>query len=207
MERLFMPFERLGAERLGEEGTGLGLALTKRLVEVMNGTIGVESDPGVGSRFWVQLAQADPPALPARDLATRPFNTSSLPTHTSTILYVEDNLSNIRLVERILEHRSGVRLLSCMQGSLALDIARDHKPDLILLDLHLPDMTGQDVLQALKSDPTTRAIPVVIISADATKGTLERLITAGARDYLTKPIEVRRFLRVVDDTLSNTLHL
>ncbi len=204
MSKLFMPFERLGAERLGAEGTGLGLALVKHLVEAMNGTIGVESTPGKGSTFWVELPRTQAQVMPLRKLGTAPIDTSSLPGYTSTILYVEDNLSNIRLVERILEHRQGIRLLSSMQGRLALDIARDHKPDVILLDLHLPDITGQDVLQALKSDATTHDIPVVIISADATQGTLERLIAAGAHSYLTKPLEVRRFLRVLDETLTST---
>jgi CheY-like chemotaxis protein len=168
----------------------------------MSGSIGVESNEGKGSVFWIRMPRAQAPALPVHDLATTPINTANLTGNVATILYVEDNLSNIRLVERILEHRQGIRLVSCMQGRLALDIAREHKPDAILLDLHLPDMTGQAVLESLQSDPMTRSIPVLIISADATAGTLERLIEAGARGYLTKPIEVRRFLRLLDDTLS-----
>ncbi|MGA7733236.1 MAG: ATP-binding protein [Chloroflexia bacterium] len=199
--RLFMPFERLGAEQLGAEGTGLGLALTKRLVEVMSGSIGVESTPGTGSIFRIQLPRAHAPVVLTPDLATTPIDTANLTGNNSTVLYVEDNLSNIRLVERILEHRQGIKLLSCMQGRMALDIAREHKPDVVLLDIHLPDMSGHNVLEALKSDPATRNIPVLIISADATTGTLERLVEAGARGYLTKPIEVRRFLRLIDDTL------
>lgn len=201
MDKLYMPFERLGAERLGAEGTGLGLALTKRLIEAMNGTIEVESKLGQGTRFQVEMKSAEPPTMSSKDLATVPISASQIPGYTAMVLYVEDNLSNIRLVERILEHRQGLRLISCMQGRMALDIARDHRPDVILLDLHLPDMTGAEVLDALKADPVTQSIPVVIISADATAGTLERLMAAGAFGYITKPIEVRRFLRLLDETL------
>lgn len=200
--KLYMPFERLGAERIGAEGTGLGLALTKRLVEAMYGLIGAESTQGQGSTFWVEMPVTKMPTVSTRDLATLPISSAQIPDQTATILYVEDNLSNIRLVERILEHRQGIRLISCMQGRLALEISRDHKPDIILLDIHLPDMTGQAVLESLKEDSATRSIPVVIISADASAGTLERLMQAGAAGYLTKPIEVRRFLRLLDDTLS-----
>ena len=204
LSRLFVPFERLGIERRSADaqGTGLGLALAKRLVEAMHGTIGVESTPGKGSTFWIEIPATQAPILAPQDLATSPMDTSDLPGYISTVMYVEDNLSNLRLVERILEHRKGIKLLSCMQGRLAIDIARDQRPDLILLDLHLPDMTGLAVLEALKSDPATQHIPIVIISADTTKGALERLLAAGAYSYLTKPLEVRRFLRVLDDALS-----
>lgn len=201
--KLYMPFERLGAERLGAEGTGLGLALTKRLVEAMNGIIGVESVAGKGSIFWVEMPTTQMPTISTRDLVTVPISGLDIPGQTATILYVEDNLSNIRLVERILEHRQGIKLLTCMQGRMALEISRDHQPDIILLDIHLPDMTGQEVLESIKADPMTKSIPVVIISADASAGTLERLMEAGANGYLTKPIEVRRFLRMLDDTLKS----
>ncbi|MEO5951919.1 MAG: ATP-binding protein [Chloroflexia bacterium] len=203
ISKLYMPFERLGVERLGAEGTGLGLALAKRLVEAMNGIIGVESVPGKGSVFWVEMPTTQMPTISTRDLVTVPISGLDIPEQTATILYVEDNLSNIRLVERILEHRQGIKLISCMQGRMALEISRDHQPDIILLDIHLPDMTGQAVLELIKADPVTRPIPVVIISADASAGTLERLMDAGAHGYLTKPIEVRRFLRMLDNTLSS----
>ena len=118
-------------------------------------------------------------------------------------MYIEDNLSNLRLVERIIARRPGVTLVSAMQGSRGVELARAHRPDLIILDLHLPDMPGADVLVRLLADPTTKAIPVVILSADATPGRISRLLEQGARAYLTKPLDVRELLSLIDDTLRN----
>jgi CheY-like chemotaxis protein len=117
------------------------------------------------------------------------------------MLYIEDNLDNLRLVQRILAHRPGVWLVTAGQGGLGLDLARQHRPDLLLLDVHLPDLSGSQVLRRLQAEPQTRAIPVVVVSADATARQVERLRAAGARDYLTKPLDVRRFLDIVDDLL------
>ncbi|HET8680157.1 MAG TPA: response regulator [bacterium] len=118
-----------------------------------------------------------------------------------TVLYIEDNLSNLALVQRILARRPEVRLIQAVQGRAGLNLAREHRPDLILLDLHLPDIHGSEVLRLVKDDPTTRTIPVVVISADATTGQIERLIAAGARDYLTKPLDVRKLLSLLDEAL------
>ena len=198
VERLFMPFERLGADRTATEGTGLGLALSKGLAEAMGGEIGVLSTVGRGSIFWVDLSKAAPIAdgVP-EELDVGP--TQAEPDGSMTVLYIEDNLPNFRLVERVLARRPSVMLLSAMQGSLGLDLARDHRPDLILLDLHLPDIPGQEVLERLRSEPTTSDIPVVVVSADATAGQVERLMASGARAYLTKPIDVRQLLRILDE--------
>jgi CheY-like chemotaxis protein len=117
------------------------------------------------------------------------------------VLYIEDNLPNLRLVERVLARRPGVVLLSAMQGTLGVELAHQHRPDLVLLDLNLPDRPGIEVLAALRSDPATAEVPVVIVSADATPGQLERLMRAGASEYLTKPFDVARFLEVVDAAL------
>lgn len=117
------------------------------------------------------------------------------------VLYVEDNVSNLKLIERLVDHRPGIRLLSAMQGRVGLDLARKNLPHLILLDLHLPDMPGEDVLRRLKQDPATTQIPVVVISADATAAQISRLLDAGARDYLTKPLDIRKFLEVLDKSL------
>lgn len=117
---------------------------------------------------------------------------------TGTILYVEDNLSNLKLVERIFAARPDVKLLAAMQGRLGLDLARQHQPDVILLDLNLPDMLGHEVLAALRRDPLTEAIPVLIVTADATKTHVKRLLEAGASAYVTKPIEVKELLTAVD---------
>ena len=118
------------------------------------------------------------------------------------MLYIEDNLGNLRLIEHLLSRRPSVRLLTAMQGRLGLDLAREHRPGLILLDLHLPDIPGPEVLRQLREDARTSQIPVVVISAEASQGEIKRLLAAGARGYLTKPIDVREFLRVLDDTLA-----
>jgi CheY-like chemotaxis protein len=120
-----------------------------------------------------------------------------------TVLYIEDNLSNLHLVERIFTRRPGARLLTAMQGFLGLGLADLHKPDWILLDLHLPDISGEEVLRRLRANPRTAHIPVTILSADATPGQIKRLLGIGARDYLTKPLDVRRLIHLLDGTLSH----
>jgi CheY-like chemotaxis protein len=124
------------------------------------------------------------------------------PSRRRTILYIEDNLSNLRLVEHLLRRRPGVTVLSAIQGQVGLDLARSHRPDLILLDRHLPDIAGDEVLRLLQADARTQEIPVVILSADAIPGGIQRFLDAGARAYLTKPLDVRHFLAVVDEALS-----
>lgn len=197
MARLFVPFERLGAEQTAIEGTGLGLALSRRLVEAMGGTLGVESTVGRGSTFWVELPEAEEPALePSAVGAARPEGARR-----ARIVYIEDNLSNLKLLQRVLAHRPEVELLPAIQGRLGLDLIREHRPDLVLLDLHLPDMPGDEVLRRLQAQPETREIPVVVISADATPHQIERLRAMGAQDYLTKPLDVRRLLELLDRVL------
>jgi signal transduction histidine kinase/CheY-like chemotaxis protein len=194
--RLFLPFQRLGAEHTGVEGTGLGLALSKGLVDAMGGSIGASSVPGEGTTFWVDLREAETPSAFV-GLDDDPIPASSADGE-RTVLYVEDNVPNLRLVEQVAARRPHIRLLSAMQGQLGIDLARQHRPDLILLDLHLPDMSGEEVLRTLREDPATSAIPVVMISADATSSTAKRLLEAGARSYLTKPLDMRRFVRLVE---------
>jgi CheY-like chemotaxis protein len=118
------------------------------------------------------------------------------------ILYIEDNFSNVTLVDQMLAERPALELMTAMQGRVGLDLARQHSPDLILLDLHLPDMPGWQVLAQLKSDHLTREIPVVVISADATAPQIKRLLSAGARAYLTKPLDIPEFFRVIDEALA-----
>ena len=200
LERVFVPFDRLGAEGSGVQGSGLGLSLSKALVEAMGGTLEVKSEVGTGSVFTVELSLAEPPAQ-RYEQERREDDRFEEGGEARTVLYVEDNLSNLQLVERIFERRPGVRLLTAMQGSVGIDLARQHQPDLILLDLHLPDIEGKEALRRLREDPATMGIPVVVISADATQAQIKALLAAGARDYLTKPIGVPRFLDVVDDLL------
>ena len=201
LERLFTAFDRLGAEQTGVEGTGLGLALCKQLVEAMGGTIWADSALGRGTRFTVELRTAtDPSQRAVGTTEIRPPDAARRDTG-GTVLYIEDNVSNLRLLERVLDRRPGIALLSAMQGRRGLELARDHRPDLILLDLHLPDMSGRDVLAALGAEPSTRDIPVVMLSADATAHQIERLLVEGARRYLTKPIDVQLLLTLLDDML------
>jgi CheY-like chemotaxis protein len=126
-----------------------------------------------------------------------------MPAAVGAVLYIEDNLPNVRLVERLLAHRPEVKLLTAMQGGLGIELAREHRPGLILLDLQLPDIPGADVLQRLQHDPRTRQIPVVVISADATPGQIKRLRSLGAREFLTKPLDVKRFFGLLDEVLTN----
>lgn len=202
---LFAPFERLGAESRGVEGTGLGLALSKSLVEAMGGSIGVDDGPTRGSCFWLELPRSEDhspaEAGSGQELLATEGSRSGPPTTSGTILCIEDNPSNLRLLERVLEMRQSIRLLPAMLGRLGLELAHEHHPDLVLLDLHLPDMAGVEVLARLRSDPATRDIPVVILSADVTPGRFERLLAGGARAFLPKPLVVADFLVLVDDLL------
>jgi PAS domain S-box-containing protein len=201
---LFNPFERIGAEQSATEGTGLGLAVVKKLVDAMNGTVGVESRLGEGSTFWIEL--------PFTKSQLNQFDSSenyndfdnSLFNRAGTILYIEDNVSNIELVEQIIfAHCNNIRLISNMNGNETVSMAMKYHPDLILLDLNLPDMHGSEVLEQLRSNENTGKIPVVIISADATPQQLEKLKKKGADYYLTKPLDVKELLKMISKTIRN----
>jgi signal transduction histidine kinase/CheY-like chemotaxis protein len=197
IDRLFTPFERLGAELGGTEGTGLGLALSKGLMERMGGSIRAESPAGSGAIFILELAQAGSPVTDGALDAARAAGRKQPQLAASTLLYIEDNLSNFKLVERVLGSQPAIRLIPAMQGGLGIELAERHQPDLILLDLHLPDIPGPTVFERLRTNPRTRDLPVVVVSADATDRQVERLLEAGAADYLTKPLDLVRFLEVI----------
>ena len=196
--RLFQPFERLGGR--GVEGTGLGLALSKGLVELMGGRLDVASSPGQGSTFSVELPQA---AAPPRRVAAE-AHAPEEEGHSGaerTALLIEDNHAIAALIASLLTQRAGVRLRTAHRGAVGLELARAQRPDLVLLDVHLPDMDGHEVVRQLQGCPETQDIPVVVVSADATAEQEERLLRAGAHAYLVKPLDVRALLRVVDSVV------
>lgn len=223
----FAPFERLGAEATAVEGSGIGLALSRSLAEAMRGTLDAASVVGQGSVFTITLPRvegpvdrfdrlervdldraAEPDEAPPIDRsgpdANRPATFVPV-TPPCTVLYIEDNAENVRLVEQIVRRRPGTELVVAMQGALGVQLAREHQPGLVLLDLHLPDTPGADVLAALQRDDATRHIPVVILSADATPGQVERLTSAGAHAFLTKPLDVQELLDLID-TAARSAH-
>jgi PAS domain S-box-containing protein len=200
---LFQPFERLGAERSHVQGTGLGLALCRQLTTAMGGTIALRSVKGEGATFSVRLQQATSTDGTALVRASAPPVLRHIATD-ATVLYVEDNLATVALVESIFALRPNVRLLTAMQGGMAVELAREHRPDLVILDLHLPDINGEEVIKHLRLDPRTADVPVVIYSADATERQVDRLLAAGAEAYLTKPARVAQFLGLIDRILGRS---
>jgi PAS domain S-box-containing protein len=193
--QLFQPFNRLGQESSAEEGTGIGLVMSKRVVELMGGVIGVESTVGVGSVFWFELSTADAPRLAVNRAA--PMAVAEVQVQYGaplrTLLYVEDNPANLKLVEQLIARRPDLRLLSATNGNLGIDLARRNQPEVILMDINLPVMSGLEALKILREDPATAHIPVIAISANAMPGDVEKGLQAGFFWYLTKPIKVKEF--------------
>jgi PAS domain S-box-containing protein len=204
IERLFVPFDRLGAENSTIEGTGVGLSLALRLVQAMAGELYVESEPGEGSTFIVVLPQVQAPSESpgVTVLPTDGYRVVSRPAGPrGDVLYIESKLTNLSLMQRLVDRRPGVALLHASDGQAGLAIAHGRGADLILLDLQLPDMSGVDVLDQLRADPATSDIPVYVVSADATASQVVRMTSAGAAGYLTKPLDVRRVLALLDELL------
>ncbi len=202
LAQLFQPFNRLGQETGTEEGTGIGLVVTKRLVELMGGTIGVESTVGVGSEFWIELIRDVTPQLAPGDTMPAELTQQAQENATlQTLLYVEDNPANLMLVEQIIEGRPQLHMLSAHNGNLGLALARAHLPDVILMDINLPGISGFQALKMLREDPVTAHIPVLAISANAMPRDIEKGLAAGFFRYLTKPIKVNDFMNALDDAL------
>jgi PAS domain S-box-containing protein len=204
ISQLFEPFNRLGQEASSEEGTGIGLVVCKRLVELMGGVIGVKSTVGEGSAFWIELDLAVAPLLTAEASKTENFTISgTLPSpHTHSLLYVEDNPANLMLLEGIIERRPEIRLLTARDGLSGVELARTTLPDVILMDINLPGISGIKALKILIDDPATAHIPVIALSANAIPRDIEHGLQAGFFRYLTKPIKVSEFMTALDEALN-----
>lgn len=205
LEELFQPFNRLDAGNSEIEGTGIGLTITRRLVDLMGGEVGVASELGSGSTFWIELpleslaatARAEEATLAGSEAWSR-----ELADRRQTVLYVEDNPANIKLVAQILARRENIRLLTTHASDLGIELARSRRPDLVLLDINMPGMDGYQVLRELRADPGTRTIPVIAVTANAMPRDLERARAAGFDDYLSKPLDLSLFLKAVDAALA-----
>ena len=203
LAQLFQPFNRLGQENSTEEGTGIGLVVTKQLVELMDGAIGVSSTPGIGSEFWVEFPSAVAPALDEfyAPLLERPDTLASPldgDAKQRTLLYVEDNPANMELVEQLISRRSDIKLITAINGHLGIVLARACQPDVILMDINLPGLSGFGALKILRNDPCTAHIPVLALSANAVPRDIEKGMEAGFFRYLTKPIKVVEFMEALD---------
>ena len=200
LAQLFQPFNRLGQETGGVAGTGIGLVVTKRLAELMDGVIGVESIPGEGSVFWCELTAAAAPQLKIQsgeaDASGRPQLAAGVPVR--TLLYVEDNPANMQLVEELIARFPDMRLVTAVNGTLGIEIARASRPTVILMDINLPGINGIKALKILREDPVTAHIPVVALSANAMPRDIAKGLEAGFFRYLTKPIKIKEFMETLD---------
>jgi PAS domain S-box-containing protein len=200
LEQLFQPFNRLGQEDGAEEGTGIGLVVTRQLVELMGGTIGVDSEIGVGTTFWFELGATAAPDV-TQVLATMPQPVQSSGKALRNVLYVEDNPANLALVEQLVARRSDLKLLTATDGLLGIQLAQTYQPDVILMDINLPGISGYGCLKILRDDVSTAHIPVLALSANALPRDVARGIEAGFFRYLTKPIKVVEFMEALDEAL------
>jgi PAS domain S-box-containing protein len=203
LTQLFQPFNRLGQESRAGEGTGIGLVMSKRVVELMEGAIGVESTVGVGSVFWIELLLTTAPTFLVASSESTTAIQARIPTaaRLRTLLYVEDNPANLTLVEQLIARRSDIRLLTAVNGTLGIEIARASQPEVILMDINLPGISGIEALKILREDPATAHIPVVALSANAMQRDTKKGMEAGFFYYLTKPIKVNEFMDALDGAL------
>ena len=205
LAQLFQPFNRLGQEAGGEAGTGIGLVVTKRLVELMEGVLGVESTVGVGSVFWCELLSAAAPQLKSKAAKPRPLSDRNCRTCAPrrTLLYVEDNPANMKLVEQLIARCPDLELLTAVNGTLGIQIARAAQPQVILMDINLPGISGIEALKILRRDPATAHIPVVALSANAMPRDIAMGLELGFFRYLTKPIKVKEFMETLNEALES----
>ena len=203
LAQLFQPFNRLGQEAGGVTGTGIGLVVTKRLAELMGGVLGVESTAGAGSVFWCELNSSAAPKFVVENGEAATFDTPPAPTSARprTLLYVEDNQANMKLVEQLIARRSDMRLLSAEDGTRGIALTRSHQPEVVLMDINLPGISGIEALKVLREDPATAHIPVVALSANAMPRDIKHGLEAGFFRYLTKPIKVKEFMDTLDAAL------
>jgi PAS domain S-box-containing protein len=203
LPRVFDPFERVGADKTGIEGTGLGLSVVQKLTTAQGGKVGVESVVGEGSVFWIEL-QGAVNQRNSSEIHLKETATAKSLSYSGTVLYVEDNESNIELIEHVVDsQRPGIKLICERYGRKALTLVLDIQPDLILLDMNLPDIHGSEVLKILKSNQSTHDIPVVVISADAMTSQVEKVMQSGAEAYLTKPLDIVHFIEILDMNTGN----
>jgi PAS domain S-box-containing protein len=205
LQQLFQPFNRLGQESGDTGGTGIGLVVTKQLVELMGGVIGVQSEVGLGSTFWFELPMSAEAAMPAHVASDTAATVPALGTANimqRTLLYVEDNPANLALVETLIERRNDLKLLTATDGNSGVQMAREHLPDLILMDINLPGISGLEALKLLQADPQMAHIPIIALSANAVLHDIEQALKAGFVRYITKPIRINEFMDALDVALS-----
>ena len=196
LAQLFQPFNRLGKEAGIEEGTGIGLVVAKRLIELMGGIIGVDSIVGTGTVFWVELSLCNPPQLADERTDAAAFYRPSAKAGAAlrTLLYIEDNPANLQLVEELITRRPDLRLLSAADGNLGIELAREFLPEMILMDINLPGINGIEVMKLLRNDPATAHIPIVALTANVVPSDIKKGLDAGFFRYLTKPIVINEFM-------------
>lgn len=201
--QLFQPFNRLGQEGTGIAGTGIGLVVTKQLAEQMDGVLGMESSVNVGSVFWIELLTTAPPdyVIEAVESMEQFDGQATEGAPKRTILYVEDNPANLRLVEQLIARRSDIHLLTAVNGTLGIELARSAQPDMVLMDINLPGISGIEALYILREEPATAHIPVVALSANAMPRDIALGLEAGFYSYLTKPIRVNEFMATINEAL------
>jgi CheY-like chemotaxis protein/anti-sigma regulatory factor (Ser/Thr protein kinase) len=204
MAQLFQPFNRLGQEAAGVAGTGIGLVVTKRLAELMEGELGVESVPGAGSVFWCELNSSAAPRLigEGAEATVQDQPPVSAVARPRSVLYVEDNPANMKLVEQLIARRPDIQLLTAVNGQLGIEIARASQPTLILMDINLPGISGVEAMRLLRKDPMTAHIPVVALTANAMPRDIQSSLEVGFFRYLTKPIKVKEFMDALNAALA-----